>query len=192
MGTPLTASMSDAPSRAEEIAAPWGHVPGGVIHGGEIVLLAVKPSVWRPVLDSTPWLLAAVFFAALLTVGGLSVGALGTALSAQLVLAVGAIRLAVAVVRWIPTWYLLTNLRVLTVQGVRAPRVADRGLLEIRNTYVQATLVEKRLGIASITFVTDHPREVPMCWHSVPRAADVHQRIRRAIENAIDQHGLGA
>lgn len=187
----LTATMSDTPSRAQEVNAPWAQVPGGLIHGGEIVLLWVKPSIWRPLLDSGPWLLAAAFFAALLTLGNLSVSGLGTALSAQIVVTVGLARLGVAVLRWVPTWYLLTNLRVLSVRGVRSPSVTSRGLLEIRNTYVHATAFEKCGGIASIAFVTDHPNELPLVWHSVPNAAEIHQRIRRAIENAIDQHGLG-
>lgn len=183
--------MSEAPSRTQEATGSWVQVPGGVIHGGEIVIMAIKPSVWRPILDSAPWLVAAAFFAALLTVGNLSVGGLGTALSAQLVAAAGLTRLGVAVVRWIPTWYLLTNLRVITVKGVRSPRVESRALLEIRNTYVQAAAVEKWLNMAAITFVTDHPHEMPLLWHSVARPNEVHQRIRRAIENAIDRHGLG-
>lgn len=187
----LTATMSEAPSRAQQATGSWVQVPGGVIHGGEIVIWAIKPSVWRPVFDSAPWLLAAALFAALLTVGNLSVGGLGTALSAQLVVAAGLARLGVAVVRWIPTWYLLTNLRIIRVQGVRSPRVESRALLEIRNTYVQAAAIEKWVNVAAITFVTDHPHELPLLWHSVPRAAEVHQRIRRAIENAIDRHGLG-
>lgn len=188
----LTATMSDAPSRAEEVTSPWVQVPGGLIQGGEIVLLWVKPSIWRALLDSFPWLVAAVFFATLLIVGNLSVGGLGTALSAQIVIAVGLTRLGIAVVRWVPTWYLLTNLRVLSVHGVRSPRVSSRGLLEIRNTYVQAASAEKWLNIGSITFATDHPNEVPLIWHSVPRVNEVHHRIRRAIENAIDRHGLGS
>lgn len=188
----LTATMSDAPSHAQEGAGEWVRVPGGVIDGGEIVILAVKPSLWRPFLDSAPWLLAAALFAAMIIAGSLSVAALGTTLSAQLVVVAGLARAGVAVIRWVPTWYLLTNRRVIVVRGVRMPRVTSRALLDIRNTYVQAAAPEKWLDIGVITFVTDHPHEVPFLWHAVPHAAEVHQRIRRAIENAIDRHGLGA
>jgi hypothetical protein len=95
------------------------------------------------------------------------------------------------VVRWAPRWYVLTNRRVLDIQGVRSPRIWSCLLTEIRNTYLNASPPEKLTGLGTITFVTDHPDEPPCHWRSVAKPEEVHAKIRRAIENAIDQQGIG-
>ena len=108
--------------------------------------------------------------------------------SAQLLLLVGFVRLGVAVVRWIPAWYVLTNRRVIEIRGVRAPRIASCMLIQVRNTYLNATWAEKAAQLGTITFVTEDPQKPAQIWHSIPKSVEVHAEVRRAIENAIDQH----
>ncbi len=184
------AVMSDAPSHARKVVTDWSTLPGGIVDGGEIVLLAVKPSMWRPVLDSAAWLVTCWVLAAVIGVMGTPIPGMSLMVTVQAVLFVGFAGLAVAFVRWAPMWYVLTNRRVLDVQGVRAPRIASCLLIDVRNTYLNSTSTERMAGLGTITFVTDLPDESPRAWQSIARPEEVHDRIRRAIENAIDQQGV--
>lgn len=164
-------------------------MPGNVVDGGEIVLLAIKPSMWRPMIDSAAWLIVTGGIALALLWTGRSITGLSSASSAKLVALIGFIRLGFAVARWIPTWYLLTNRRVIHVHGVRAPRIDYRNLLEVRHTYLQATLTERLCRLGSIRFVPDPSDGTHMLWRSIAHADEVHRKIRRAIENAVDMQG---
>ena len=187
----FAATMSEMPTRAEAAAA-WVALPGGVVDGGEIVILAIKPSMWRPLFDSLPWLVGACFLAAVVLSGGLTLPGLSSMMTGQLILLVGFARLGVAIARWVPTWYVLTNRRVMNIGGVRAPRISSCLLVEVRNTYLNTLPAEKLTGLGTITFVTDHPGDPPRVWLSVARPEEVHAQIRRAIESAIDlHHGIG-
>lgn len=183
--------MSDAPSRARQRAASsWAALPGGIVDGGEIVLLAIKPSLWRPVFESAAWLVMSVLLAGALTWLGRPLPGLSQTLTAQVILLAGVIRLGIATVRWAPMWYVLTNRRVLDVCGVRSPRIWACPVIDIRNTYLNASPSEKLTRLGTLTFVTEHPDEPPRTWSSVPQPELVHDRIRRAIEQAIDQQGI--
>ena len=183
--------MAEVPSRVTDVAAKWSMLPGGLVDGGEIILFAIKPSMWRPVIDSAPWMVTAALLAVVLTYLRTPIPGLSLTATAQAVLLIGAVRLGLAVVRWVPSWYVLTNRRVIDIHGVRSPRVWACLLIEVRNTYLNATAPERVAGLGSITFVTDHPDESPRVWESISRADEIHAKIRRAIENAIDVYGMG-
>jgi hypothetical protein len=172
-----------------ERALPWAAFPGGVVDGGEIVILAIKPSMWRPVLESAAWLVTSWLLAAVLTWFGRPIPGLSITATAQLVLLVGLARLAVAIVRWIPTWYVLTNRRIIDIQGARTPKATSCALIDIRNTYQRPTPVERQLALGTILFVSNRDGRQPRPWRSIAKPDEVHARIRRAIEHAIDQHG---
>ena len=187
---PSAAATADAPSRVAEVAAKWSTLPGGVVNGGEIMLFAIKPSMWRPVLESAPWLVTMSLLAVALTWLRTPIPGLSLAGTAQVALMVAVARLAFAVVRWVPSWYVLTNRRLIEIHGVRSPRIWACLLVEVRNTYVEVSSVDKCLGLGSIRFVTDHPNDLPHVWHCVAKPDQVHARIRRSIENAIDNYGI--
>jgi len=180
-----------AKPHAAETTTQWTALPGGVVDGGEIVLLAIKPSAWRPVFESASWLVACAALAMALAAFGRSLAGLSTATTVQLVLLIGFARLALAIVRWVPSWYVLTNRRIIEVQGMRNSEVVDCGLLDVRNTTVVKSPLERMTQLGTIAFVIDHEGRAPRVWHSVAKPDEVHARIRRAIENAIDQHGIG-
>jgi len=166
-------------------------LPGGVLDGREIVVLAIRPSMWRPMIDSAPWLVTCCLLAAVLIWLGRPISGLSLTATAQLILLAGLVRLGFAVVRWVSMWYVLTNRRILDIRGVRAPQIWSCLLIQARNTYLNASPVEKLTGLGTITFVTDRPDEPPRRWQSVSKPQEVHTKIRRAIENAIDEHGIG-
>ncbi len=186
----LAATASEAPPRAAKVAAALTALPGGVIEGGEIVLLAIKPSMWRPLFDSAPWVVTGCFLAGVLTWLGRPIPGLSLTVTAQAILVVALARLGLAVVHWIPTWYVLTNRRVLDICGINTPRISSCALLDIRNTCLHTSPVEKLTRLGTIIFVTDHTDKVTHLWQSIGGPRFVHAKIRRAIENAIDGHGL--
>jgi len=62
--------------------------------------------------------------------------------------------------------------------------------VEVRNTYLNASVPERVARVASIRFVSKHSDRLPCVWEFVPKPELVHAKIRRAIENALDQYGL--
>jgi len=189
--TDFAAAMSDAPSQATGVAARWTTLPGGLIDGGEIVVLAIKPSLWRPVFDSVGWLAVCAVFAVTSTMIGLRLPGLSPATTAQLVVLIGFTGLGLAVVRWTTTWHVLTNRRIIDIHGVRTPRIAACLLIHVRNTYLHTSMPEKLTRLGTITFVTDETDRLPHLWRSIAHPDEVHAKIRRAIENAIDQSSVG-
>lgn len=182
--------MTESPSGSSAVERSWAFLPHEIVDGGETIVLAIKPSMWRPLFDSMPWLIMAGALGVTLTALGKPILGLPVSLSVQIVLVLGVARLAIGIIRWVPTWYVLTNRRVLCIHGVRAPRVDSRALIGVRNTYLNATAPEKLLGLGTISFVSDEPHQAPLIWMSITHPRDIHEKIRRAIENAIDQHGL--
>ncbi len=185
-----TSAMAEAPSGVSQVTTKWGTLPGGLIAGGEIIVFAIKPSMWRPVFDSAPWLVVTCLLALVLTLLGAPFPGLSLTLTAEAVLLIGLARLGFAVIRWIPRWYVLTNRRVIDISGVRSPRIWSCVLIDIRNTYVNVPPSERFTGLGSISFVTDHPDEPPRIWRSIAKPNEIHVRIRRAIESAIDEFGI--
>ena len=185
-----TTVMSEAPSRASKVAADWSALPGGVVDGNEIVVLAVKPSLWRSVFDSAGWLVACALLAVALAWLQQPIPGLSPTATVQVLLLVASVRLAVALIRWVPTWYVLTNRRVLDIHGIRSPRISSCLLVDIRNTYVNRSPAERLTKLGSITFATDHPNDPPRIWQSIAEPDLVHERIRREIEKTIDQQRI--
>jgi len=185
--TSFSAATTGASAPSTTTTGRWATYPGGVVDGGEIVLLAVKPSLWRPVFDSSAWILFSVFAAATALIMRLTLPGLSPILTAEVLLLIGAARLGAALVFWIPTWHLLTNRRILNLRGVRTPHVSSCPLLEVRNTYIHRSFPEHHLSLGTILFVTDRAGDPHLFWRSIADPDAVHDRIRRAIENAIDQ-----
>ena len=70
------------------------------------------------------------------------------------------------------------------------PQVRSLALIDIRNTYLNATAPEKLIGLGTVSLVSDEPHHAPLIWMSITRPREIHEKIRRAVQNAIDQHVL--
>jgi len=94
-------------------------------------------------------------------------------------------RVADAVVlRWVPTWHLLTNRRIMDIQGVRTPRVSSLFLTDIAELDASASPPERVVSVGSIAFASEQMPQATRVWRSIPDHLDVHQRIRRAVREA--------
>jgi hypothetical protein len=170
------------------VAAVLSALPQGVIDGGEIVLFAIKPSMWRPVFDSAAWIVGACLLTAIMTGFGQPIPGLSLAATAQVLLLVALARLGLAIGQWIPRWHVLTNRRIIDIEGLRCPTIRSCALVRIRNTYLRPSSVESVTGLGTILFMTSDPEMVPHIWRSVREPEQVHAKVRRAIESALDAH----
>lgn len=188
---PVMATASGEPvTQTAKPATDWSHLPGGVVDGGELILLAIKPSLWRPLFESALWIAACGVLAFAVLRAGRPIPGFSMSATVQLIIFVGFLRLGWAISRWIPRWFVLTNRRIMDIEGIREPRIWSCPLIETRNTYLNANLIEKITGLGTITVVTEHGNQPPRFWQSIAKPEEVHAAMRRAIENAIDQFGI--
>ena len=163
-------------------------VPAELLDGGETVILALKPSMWYLVLVSARWLLGA----ALVVLLGPWLVRVYPAIShlalTQIAVIVTAVRLVLALVQWSSRLYVLTNRRVMCYRGVTRICLFEAPLVRIRNTYIKARPVERLCNVGSIGFSLEGEKKVDGWWEQVGEPHDVHKRIRRAIERALDNH----
>lgn len=168
---------------------PAPAIPQHLLDGGEIVLLAIKPSMWFLGLVSARWLVAAT--AAMLLAPWLSrlVPALEPRVVVQTALLIAVLRLVAALLQWSSRWYILTNRRVLSYHGVLQVNLFEAPLVQVRNTYVRVRQIERLCGAGSIGFSSQGSRRIDAWWDHVADPQEVHARVRRAIERALDNHG---
>ena len=79
----FSAATSEAPPQAADVPSTLTALPGGVLDGGELILLAIKPSMWRPLFDSAPWLIVCGAVAIILTSMGRTLAGLSLVASAS-------------------------------------------------------------------------------------------------------------
>ncbi len=158
-----------------------------VLDGGEIVLCALKPSLWYLVLVSVRWLAGAaviILLAPLL----FPARSATTEILTQAALFVTASRLILALLQWSSRLYVLTNRRVMCYRGLMRVSVFESPLVHIRNTYVNASVAERICKVGSIGFSLQGGKQIDVWWEQVSDPHAVHDRIRRAIEKALDNH----
>ena len=173
---------------ADSAHAPT-HVPSGAaaaalhaLDGGELILLAIKPSGWFVLLLSWPVLLGAAVVAA-----GACVAQqwLLLALPVRLIYLcctlVAMLRSAYACAQWAERLYVLTSRRVLTVQGTLRVRVSECTLKNIKKTALCASREESLLSVASLVFQDEQDRPVSPPWLCLSRPAEVREVVEQAI-----------
>lgn len=188
---PFAAGETESPAAVGDVASRLTSLPQGLVDGGEVIILAVKPSMWRPLFDSGAWIITLSVLAVASMVWKLALPGVTVSVTAQIIFLLGMVRLALAVVAWIPSWYVLTNRRLIEIRGVRTPDITSCSLLDVRNTYVHSTNLEKTARLGTIIYVTTEETTPPHYWRTIAEPETVHSEIRRAIENAIDNHHAG-
>ncbi len=160
-------------------------VPARLLDGGEVVILAIKPSGWFCLLASLPVLLTAVAFTAVAYLAGrlwprpLQPGAI-----ALFWAAVSLVRLIVAWAQWMARLYVLTNRRVLRVSGAFREVVHHCPLRHIARAETSVSPAERLLGVGSLSFESSHPAARQAHWAHVNHPAEVQQVVNEAISRA--------
>ncbi len=167
---PTNAATVDHPAVSEE-----------VLHDGETILLALKPSGWSLLLASRGLLLLCLL-APLLVLATEAIGLSAEALPRELIFLVAGVFAAAAIglnfFRWLGRLYVLTNLRILRIDGPRADiRYCPlRKLGEIR---IVGSRFERSTGVGTLLF--EIPDDIPpVDWAYVPRVEDVRAAIEQA------------
>jgi len=181
--TNLPEAAVDAPSAAAPATADKVAVPADLLDGGEVVILAIKPSLWTVLFSSFQWLLGG---AVIVAFGRwFAPGWIANAVLVQSVLAVIALRAGFAVMQWVSRVYVLTNRRVMRIRGVFRADVFACPLVKVINTGIAVAPHEALTRLGTIWFNTGQDT-VDGSWYHTARPHEVHAQIRRAIERALD------
>jgi hypothetical protein len=177
--TPVTAEVRPAVAPARVAAAQLE-----LLDGDEIIQLSIKPSPWFILLES----------ARALGVVALAVGALTLAMSAgyttvsllpfQVLIALGALRVGLAMLQWASRLYVLTNRRIMRFRGVLAVQVAACPLTRISEVTLETPWAGYWLRTGTIRLRAADPDAPPLDWNDVARPHEVHDILTRAVRKA--------
>ena len=164
-------------------------VPAHLLDGGEIVIFAIKPSLWYILFSCIRWLIGmalifvlADWFAERFTFLSPSVIARGALLLA------GA-RLCIASLQWVSRLYVLTNRRIMRLRGIFNVDLFECPLTKIQNTYLSIAWHERLVGTGTISFAGAPTGGIVAVWTMVDHPVEIHERVRSAIHRA--QFGNG-
>jgi len=163
-------------------------VPVHLLDGGEVVLFAIKPSLWFILFASVRWLV--VLGAVVLLAPYLSwlAGRPSVALIDKTAVVLAAARVGFAILEWASRLYILTNRRVMRIRGVFNVNLFECSLLKIENTDVTLSWFERLFGLGTVSFATAGTGPYQTSWACVAHPLEVHEQVRAAINRA---RGLG-
>ncbi len=159
-------------------------LPAHLLDGDEIVILAIKPSLWFGVVVSFRWVIACIL--AVLAAGWLSrlLPAVNTPLILKGAVVLAACRIGVAVLQWVSRLYVLTNRRIMRLTGVLNVDLFECPLTKIQNTYLTLSWYERLTRLGTISFATAGTGGIEASWINVNTPLELHERVRSAIHRA--------
>ena len=161
-------------------------VPSGVLQDGEVVLLAIKPSGWFVPLVSWPVLvLSAIASLSVYVVYKFS-GSITIVQNTAVVICLIAscVRIIFGIAQWLGRMYILTNRRMLWVQGIFRTDVKGWYLRDIRRLIVSSARADQMLGIASLSIIVGEDQTPIEAWTHIARPVEVHGIVNQAIRSA--------
>lgn len=158
-----------------------------ILDGGEVVLLAIKPSLWFVFFDAARWMILGVTLLVVSALSSAQLAGMSRQTVGQLAGAIIIGRLGAAFLRWVSRFYILTNRRVMRVRGVFKVDILSCPLLSIRRTEVTAGPHEKVTRLGTILFASEDVPCDDFHWFQINKVEEVHARVRRAIDRAIDE-----
>jgi hypothetical protein len=178
--------MSPTTESAPHALVEGQTVPAEILGGGELVLLATRPSAWFILLVSWPMVAPAGVAGVALALAG-HYWRLSTPyeVTAILCLAAGFLRVAVAAFQWMGRLYVLTNRRLLWISGISHVDMSDCMLTTIAAVSMCATRGEHLVGIGNLIFERRTGGEHPHAWMCLANPAQVQQKIEQAISKAL-------
>ena len=181
------ASESGAAAAAPNTSSLVALLTHHVLRDGEVVLLALKPSLWLLVFQS-------IGFAAVVVLGYLATRVFHDSLplrreiiywESAIFLIVG--RLMVAVMQWMARWYVLTDQRVIRLSGIFSPEIFSCPLRKIARTQLTYSVKERMTRLGSIEiYPGGDGTEVPdsFAWQAIARPVEIHEQMVAAIRRA--------
>jgi hypothetical protein len=159
-----------------------------ILQDGEVVLLAIKPSIWFIALSSA-WFSAIVLLGLFTSIlfDDRVPGHSTTYFEIAIFLIAG--RVMWAVLQWMGRLYILTDLRILRLSGVFNINIFDCPLRKVARTRVIRSMRERLLRLGSIE-ITPMAADCPTgIWQTVSKPRFVRQQIDAAIHRAKQGRG---
>lgn len=161
-----------------------------ILHDGELVILILKPSLWFILLQSLRFIAGTLILVIAARVyqhelplhTPIRVAAIG-------VVAMLA-RLMWSSLQWMGRFYVLTDMRIIRLQGVFAIDIFDCPLRKIARLRRVTTTRERVLGLGSIEIIPFDDQLPIGLWQTIARPRVVYQEIVKAI-NRAKQGGMG-
>lgn len=181
------ASSGSGEGDAAELAAPQAAalLPSELLQPGEVVVLLLKPSAWFIPLECLKTLSVTAIVASIVFIlvdrippGTIELSRRDVVLTAILV---GGIRLFWQFLEWLGRVYVLTDRRVIRVQGVVRIAVFEAPLKHITNTTLTFTLRERLFALGTIGFATAGAGPAAN-WRMLADPLRIHQTVVRTIE----------
>jgi uncharacterized membrane protein YdbT with pleckstrin-like domain len=163
-------------------------VPAQLLSDDEVVILAMKPSLWFIILVSFPWLVVGIPIA-LACWWRKDITYFDYA--GQIALASVLGRLFFAVIQWLARFYVLTDRRILRIAGIFNIVVFECALIRIQNTNLLLSLGQRIVGVGTLLFATAGASNADAAWIHVHDPLEVQQQVQNAIENARRRYGTG-
>jgi len=157
-------------------------VPADRIEDGEIILLAVKPSLWFVVLTSWPVLVMAGVVAGATCVAQRAFDArVNTDVTALICAAVACTRLTLACFQWQGRLYVLTDRRVMRLRGMFHVDCYQCPLKSIAGIRLASSAPERAAGVANLLFDRDDGKDIPDGhWTVLAEPKQVFQTVSEA------------
>jgi len=160
-------------------------VPARLLEGGEIVILAIKPSGWFVPLSSLPVLAAAAAVAAVFYLAGEFLGSQATRTAVLGICVVAAcVRVLVAGLQWMSRLYVLTDRRAVRVRGVLREDVCQRLLRDVVKVTLTASVSERLAGVGSLYLGLAGGETATVDWTFVAKPGEVRQIVADAVSRA--------
>lgn len=155
-----------------------------ILHDGEIVILLIKPSWWFIVLHSLRFIAATliVMIAAQVYRQLLPPRTPFYITWTGMILISG--RLMVGAMQWMARYYVLTDLRILRLQGVFAVDIFDCALRQVARVRRVTTTRERLLGLGTLEIIPLKEESPIGLWQTIARPRQVYQTIIQAINRA--------
>jgi hypothetical protein len=158
-------------------------LPSNLIQGDETIILLLKPSPWYIVLSS----LEALIVIGLVTAVMLWVRhyfqlqAYKDDGMIALALGLAAVRLGWQAFDWVCRLYVLTDRRIVSIEGVLRVQVFQAELRNLQHTNLFFSLRERLLGLGTISFSTSGTAWPEAYWLMLRRPYAVHRRVIQAM-----------
>ena len=157
-------------------------LPAELLQPGEVIILLLKPSPWFIILAP----LKTLAILALLTLIAVAVSdRVYLSLAERDIILLGValigIRMFWQFLEWLSRVYVLTDQRMIRVQGVIRVWVFEARFKQIQHTGLVFNLRERIFRLGTVTFATAGTAVTEVSWEMIAQPLQVHQRIVQTL-----------
>ena len=193
-----TTSSGQCPEDVRFLATPGsvnpesmsGGLPRGTIRGNETVVLVLRPSRWFILIEPFYWIFGVVILAILasIVVAALQGLNMWPAWSLWLIWLVAGL-ISIMLVAWAMIErqfrvYVLTTERVLTCSGVIRRSIYETDLVNLRQTMLAVSVLERCTHTGSLLFATAGTAYYDTAWFMLSDPAAAQQQVQSMLRRA--------